>query len=252
VNITPPYGYQEVVPLTKTHTVVLPADRKLPTLFRQLTAMPLSFTEFAFAMRDYPIAFISGDQGNSYVAMVLVGLTPQQNLFVAEDDSWDAHTYMPAYVRRYPFCMTRVSVDGNPRPERIACVEKRAVKARGEVLFDEQGNPTPVWESRQKLLFEFEADLARTEDMCRQLKALDLLEPFAAKAEPDGEEPITLTGINRVSEGKLHALPAETLKDLAQKGILSRVYTHLASLANFQRLLDRRSQRQTGSQKRSK
>lgn len=56
MNITPPYGYQEVVPLTKTHAVVLPADRKLPTLFRQLTAMPLSFTEFAFAMRDYPIA----------------------------------------------------------------------------------------------------------------------------------------------------------------------------------------------------
>jgi hypothetical protein len=181
--------------------------------------------------------------------MVLVGLTPQQNLFVADDDSWDAHAYLPAYVRRYPFCMTRVSVDGNPRPERIACVEKRAIKARGEVLFDEQGNPTPVWEARQKLLFEFEADLARTEDMCRQLRELDLFEPFAAKAEPDGEEPITLTGINRVSEEKLHALPADTLKDLALKGVLSRVYTHLASLANFQRLLERRSQRKAGTQK---
>jgi hypothetical protein len=31
------------------------------------------------------------------------------------------------------------------------------------------------------------------------------------------------------------------LKDLAQKGILARVYAHLISLANFGRLLDRRS-----------
>ena len=29
MDITPPYGYQEVVPLTKEHRVVLPADHPL-------------------------------------------------------------------------------------------------------------------------------------------------------------------------------------------------------------------------------
>jgi hypothetical protein len=47
----------------------------------------------------------------------------------------------------------------------------------------------------------------------------------------------------RVSEERLHALPAETLKELAASGIMARAYLHLLSLGNFQRLLDRRAVR---------
>ncbi len=243
MDIKPPYGYQEIVPLTKTHKVLLPEERKLPVLFRHLTALPLSFTEFSVAVHDYPIAFVSGDNGQSFVAMAILGLEQQQNLFVTGDDTWDAQVYIPAYVRRYPFCMTRVTVDGQEQAERIACVEKRALKSKGEALYDDKGEPLPVWENRRKLLFEFEADLARTEEMCRRLHELQLLETFSAQAAPAGEGPITLTGMYRISEERLHAQPADTLKELALSGMLSRAYVHLLSLGNFQRLLDRRAQR---------
>lgn len=243
MDIKPPYGYHEIVPLTKTHRVLLPEERKLPVLFRQLTALPLSFTEMAVAQRDYPIAFVSSDNGRSFVAMAILGLEQQQNLFVTDDDTWDAQAYIPAYVRRYPFCMTRVTVDGQEQTERIACVEKRALKSKGELLYDDKGEPLPVWEQRRKLLFEFESDLARTEDMCRRLHELQLMEPFTAQAAPAGEAPITLTGMYRISEERLHALPSDKLQLLAQSGILSRAYIHLLSLGNFQRLLERRAQR---------
>lgn len=243
MEIKPPYGYQEIVPLTKTHKVLLPGERKLPVLFRNLTALPLSFSEFAVAAHDYPIAFISGDGGNSFVAMAILGVESQQNLFVTADDTWDTHSYLPAYVRRYPFCMTRVTVDGQEQAERIACVEKRALTAKGDALYDDKGEPLPLWDGLRKLLFEFEADLARTEEMCRKLHDLQLLETFAAQAAPRDEAPLTLTGMYRVSEEKLHALPADTLKELAQSGMLSRTYVHLLSLSNFQHLLDRRAQR---------
>lgn len=241
MDIKPPYGYQEIIPLAKTHKVLLPEERRLPVLFRNLTALPLSFTEFAVAVRDYPIAFISGDAGKTFVAMAILGVEPQQNLFVTDDDTWDAKAYLPAYVRRYPFCMTRVTVDGKEQAERIACVEKRALKTKGEALYDAKGEPLPIWDRLRKLLFEFEADLARTEEMCRKLHELQLLEPFSAQAAPQGEQPITLTGMYRVSEVRLHALPATTLKELALNGMLSRTYAHLLSLDNFQRLLDRRA-----------
>ena len=241
MNINPPYGYQEIVPLAKTHKVLLPAERRLPMLFRNLTALPLSFTEFAAAIHDFPIAFVSGNAGSSFVAMAILGLEAQQNLFVAGDDTWDAGVYLPAYVRRYPFCMTRVTVDGKEQSERIACVEKRAINAKGEALYDSKGEPLPVWDQLRKLLFEFEADLARTEDMCRKLHELQLLETFTAQVAPQGEPPIALTGMYRVSEEKLQALQAGTLQELARNGMLSRVYAHLLSLDNFQRLLDRRA-----------
>lgn len=243
MDINPPYGYQEIVPLTKTHKVLLPAERRLPVLFRNLTALPLSFAEFAPAVHDYPIAFISGDAGNSFVAMAILGLEAQQNLFVAGDDTWDTGAYLPAYVRRYPFCMTRVTVDGHEQSERIACVEKRAVNARGEALYDGKGEPLPAWNHLRKLLFEFEADLARSEELCRKLHELHLLETFTAQVAPQGEPPIALTGMHRISETKLQALPAGTLQELARNGMLSRIYAHLLSLDNFQRLLDRRAAR---------
>ncbi|MCW5604561.1 MAG: SapC family protein [Burkholderiales bacterium] len=241
MDIKPPYGYQEIVPLTKTHRVVLPEERKLPLVFHSLAALPLSFSELAAALRDYPIAFVSGDDGRTFLPMAVLGLETGQNLFVTSDGLWDSAAYLPAYVRRYPFCMTRVTVDGQEQPERIACVEKRAITERGDALYGGDGNPLPVWETRRKLLFEFEGDLVRSEEMCRTLAGLGLFETFTMQATPNQGAPISLIGMYRVSEQQLNALPAEKMKELAQTGILARVYCHLFSLANFARLLDRRA-----------
>lgn len=240
MDIKPPYGYQEIVPLTKQHRVMLLQGRALAPVFRNLAALPISFSEFAVACRDYPIAFISG-QGGNFMPMVVLGLENQQNLFAALDDGWDASVYVPAYVRRYPFCMTRVTVDGREQAERVACVEKRALSEKGEALFDARGEPLPAWEERRKLLFEYEADLARSEDMCRELGQLQVLETFTMQAVPNQGTPLSMTGLFRVAEQKLAELPAEKLKELTQSGILARVYAHLISLANFGRLLDRRA-----------
>jgi hypothetical protein len=241
VDIRPPYGYQEIVPLTKQHRVLLPEARKLPLVFRSITALPLSYTEFAAACRDYPIAFVSGDNGKSFVAMAVLGLETQQNLFVAADGGWDASVYLPAYVRRYPFCMTRITVDGKEQAERVACVEKRAINDRGEALHNAKGEPLPLWEERRKLLFEYEADLVRSDEMTHALAGLDLLETFNVQAIPNVGSPLAMTGLYRVAEHKLGALAPEKLKELTQQGILARVFAHLISLANFGRLLDRRA-----------
>ena len=240
MEIKPPYGYQEIVPLTRQHRVVLPEGRKLPQVFRSITALPLSFTEFTVACRDYPIAFVGADVA-SVIAMAVLGLEHQQNLFVTADESWDATAYLPAYVRRYPFCMTRVTVDGRVQAERVACVEKRALSERGEALYDAKGEPLAAWEERRKLLFEYEADLVRAEEMCRELGQLQLLETFNVQAVPHQGAPVAMTGMYRVAEHKLAELAPEKLKELAQKGVLARVYAHLISLANFGRLLDRRA-----------
>lgn len=238
-QITPPYGFQEVVPLNKMHRVLLPKGTLLPMPFRTMNPMPVTFTEFPLASRDYPLVFISGDDGLSFTPMLVTGLGAGQNLFNMPDNTWDRSAYLPGYVRRYPFCMTRVMVDGNEAPERVACVEKRAINDRGDALFDEQGVATADWDQRQKLLFEYEADLARTAEMCGRLLQLGLLEPFTMQATPDQGEPIHLTGMFRVAENKLGTLDGAVLQDLAQKGILGRIYAHLMSLDNFQRLLVR-------------
>ena len=241
MDITPPYGYQEVVPLNKEHRVVLPADGTLPPVLRNMMVIPLSYTEFSLACHDYPVVFVSGDQGKTAVAMAVVGLEQQHNLFVTPELAWDRNTYVPAYVRRYPFCMTRVNVSGAEQAERIACVEKRAISAKGDALHDAKGEPTPAWEAMRKLLFEFEADLARTEATCKMIIELGLLEPFNMQAKPNEGEPFTLSGMFRVNEQKISELSADKLKELVQNGVLPRIYAHLMSMSNFTRLLARRA-----------
>ena len=241
MEITPPYGFKEIVPLTKTQRVLLAKNRAVPAVFHSMNPMPVSYAEFPVASRDYPLVFITADQGKSYAPMLVLGLAPQQNLFIMWDQKWDRRAYLPAYVRRYPFCMTRVTIDGKESPDRVACVEKFALNDRGDSLFDEGGNPLPEWEQLQKLLFEYEADLARTEEMCKLLARHAVFEPFTMQAVPTEGEPLQLTGMYRVGEAKLAQLDGASLKDLAQKGVLGRVYMHLLSLDNFQRLLARRA-----------
>jgi hypothetical protein len=241
MDITPPYGYQEVVPLTKDHRVMLPAAGTLPPVFRGMMVIPLSYTEFSLACHDYPVVFISGDQGKTAIAMAVVGLEQQHNLFVTADLRWDRDVYVPAYVRRYPFCMTRVNVSGAEQPERIACVEKRAISDKGDALYNDKGEPLALWENMRTLLFEFEADLARTEAMCKVIIELGLLEPFNMQAKPNQGEPFTLSGMFRVIEQKINDLPADKLKELVKNGMLPRIYAHLMSMSNFNRLLARRA-----------
>ncbi len=241
MDIAPPYGYRNIVPLAKTHKVALPDPRTVPEMFHALNPIPVSFAEFVPAARDYPLVFISGDEGKSFVAMAVVALERNQNLFVLWDKTWDRRSYVPAYVRRYPFCMSKVTLDGQEQAERIVCVESSTLIDAGEALFDEAGEALPAWTQAQKFVFEYEADIARTEQMCRRIVELGLLEPFTMQAQPTDGQPFTLTGMFRVVESKLASLPPETLQELERSGILARVHLHLASMDNFQALLDRRA-----------
>jgi hypothetical protein len=243
MQITPPFGYREIVPLQQQMAVRLPTPGELPPFAAQTNAVPMSYTEFAPASRDYPIVFTSGD-GKTFTAVAVTGTAPGENLFV-RDGRWDAQAYVPAYVRRHPFCMARMQMDNVGQPQRLVCLEKSAVvESGGERLFDDAGKPSERWGPLERFINEYEADLERTREMCALLAEYKLLEPFALQAKlPAGE--LSLNGMARVDERRLAALDEQQLRDLLGKGILGRIYVHLVSLENFPRLLARKAGVQT-------
>jgi hypothetical protein len=119
--------------------------------------MPVSYIEFAPAARDFPIVFASSDQGKSYAAVAVLGLAQNENLFV-RNGAWEQGVYVPAYVRRYPFCMARVTMGNTAQENRLICVEKSYVSESGEKMFDAEGKPTQRWTQIEQLLREYEAD----------------------------------------------------------------------------------------------
>ena len=246
MDIAPPFGYQDIVALQRNAKVRLPQAGEVPAFARTLNAIPLSLAEFAPAMREYPIVFTSGDQGKTFTPVAVLGLTAGENLFL-EGEGWAPKAYVPAYARRYPFCMAQVRVQDKVQENRLICVEKSFLDDAGEALFDDAGKALARWENIQRLLTEFEADLERTREACSILSDYALLEPFSMQATPKdgGGAAVQLTGMHRVSEAKLNELNANQLKNLMRKGILPRAYLHLVSIENFARLLERRAARDT-------
>lgn len=244
MQIAPPFGYSEVVPFLKTHKVRLPAAGELPPFVRQSNAVPLSFTEFQPAAREYPIVFARGDGGKNVAAVAVLGMGAAENLFIRAG-AWEPGVYVPAYVRRYPFCMARVQLDRAPEANRVICIERAHIDdAGGELAFDASGKPVGRWADMERLLSEYEADLERTREMCGILADYGLLEAFTMQAnlaKDKGGGSLHLTGMQRVSEKNLENLNAAQLKNLVRKGILARIYLHLLSLENFNRLLERKA-----------
>jgi hypothetical protein len=243
-HIAPPFGYQEVVPLLKTHRLILPAPGEVPEFLRRANAVPISHTEFQLAAREYAIVFTTGDEGKTYAAVAVLGISAAENLFFA-GGAWTPGVYVPAYARRYPFCMARVTLNKVEQQDRLICVEKGAIdEAAGEPMFDAQGKPLAKWSGIERLLTEYEADLERSREMCQVLADYGLLEPFTMQAtlnKDKGGGAMQLTGMQRVNEKRLENLNAAQLKNLMRKGFLARIYLHLISLENFARLLERKA-----------
>ena len=244
MQISPPFGYKEVVPFLKTQKVRLLAPGEVPEFAQHGNAIPISLSEFQPITHDYPIVFTAAENTQSFAPVAVLGLTGGENLFY-DNGSWVSGVYIPAYARRYPFCMAKVNVNRVEQKDRLICIEKTYLDENGEQMFDPEGQPNDKWKDLERLLGEYEADLERSREMCSILADYGLFEPFTMQASfrDATAKPMQVTGMFRVVEKNLENLNAAQLKNLMRKGILPRIYMHLVSLENFGRLLDRKAGR---------
>ena len=229
-----PPGYGPIVPLDRDAHRGL-GVRENPGFAAGLHAVYLTAIEILRAARDYPIVF-ARDAGNSWFPMTLTGLQAGRNLFVSNGGAWRTGCYVPAYVRRHPFCT--VLARREPEPQVVVCVEQAALDAGAPALFDADGKPTANWLRYEKLIQEMESARQATERFTASIAEHNLLEPFEAHAHPAGGQPLHVKGLFRVSEARLNKLPGKAVKALMTRGELSRIYAHLLSLDNFANLLD--------------
>lgn len=238
-NIKPPFGYQVVVPLLKQHRV-REVSGVVPEAMRNSNGIPVSMVEITRAGKDYPVVFISPDEGQTFNVVALLGFAAGQNLFVSSAGQWDSSVYVPAYVRRYPFCMSTLAENGKVQAERIVCVEESFIdEENGMPQTNEKGEETPWWQARLHLLQEYEADLLRTTQFCSMLKKFGLLVPFTAQAVSASGQVFNLSGLYRVDEDRMTKLCADDLRTLIRKGAMGRIYAHMISLDNLAKLVDR-------------
>ena len=122
----------------------------------------------------------------------------------------------------------------------LRTIEESALHDAGEPLYDRDGQALSQWTVLEKLILDYEQDLVRCESLCQLITELNLLEPFTMKAEVDGFT-MQLEGMHRIARSALEALPGDRLEQLMSAGAMEKIYSHLTSLNNFRRLLNRRS-----------
>ena len=215
---------------------------EVPEFARKLNAIPVSFTEFALAARDYPLVFTSADGGKSFAPVAVLGMGAGENLFVDAAGGWAPKLYVPAYARRFPFCMAKVTLNQVEQQNRMVCVEKSRLDEGGEAMFDAQGEPSAKWRDMQRLPRNTKRTWSARGNLLDpgRLRAAGALQPAG---ETGQGRPVQLAGMHRIDEKKIEHLNIGQFKTLAKKGILGRLYAHLLSLENFARLLERRAAR---------
>lgn len=196
-----------------------------------VNSVPLMIGEFAAAARHYPIVFA----GPGHTPVAILGLE-QRNQFVI-DGAWRADTYVPAYVRRYPFVFAEV---GEPSDFALAIDAESAMVVtegeEGQPLF-EDGKPSEL--TRQALQFcdAFTRESAATRDFVRQLADHGLLIERTANITLPEQRTTTLAGFSVVSQEAFAQLPEATVVDWHRNGGIAVVHSHLLSLSRFADLL---------------
>ena len=193
-------------------------------------AVPLTVEDFIQGQRNYPIIFSAGDQP---VPLALMGLNEGVNTFIDDEGKPIGDFYLPAYVRRYPFMLARLTPDAQ---ELSLCFDPTCKAIgdfkKGEPLFTEDGQPAEPVQAALAFCEQFEQSGARTQQFMEEIAKHDLLMDgeIAITQQDKPDTPYIYRGFRMVDEEKLRALDAEVVKEWTNNGILAILFAHLFSM----------------------
>jgi len=237
--ISPP-GYATVVPFNKeTHAKLGISEEQRFAFSKELNALYITVTEFVQAAKHYPIVFSANEDATEFVPMVATGLSKGENRFVDDKGNWEKGIYVPAYARRYPFCVVEINNEEDTEIQKLVCVDESAMSEDATSLFDKDGEPSEAWQQFQVFMEEYESSRIATMVFTSKLAEHDLFEVFEARAKHVSGEEYHMINMYRINEKKLNKLTAKVLKELMSSNYMYFIYAHLMSLDNFQGLLDR-------------
>lgn len=221
--------YENVVPLSpERHGKAFFSAKTNYSVAAHSSSLPLTVDEFGAALRHYPIVFTSGP---SPMPVALLGIEANVNHYVEKDGSWKGGTYVPAYLRRYPFLLMRKTKASDAF---ALCVDQGAEAlsdgADGNLFEGDQ--PSELTNSIMEFCSAYERSFKKTRAFAAELAKHDLFTDGSVRLSVDGKS-LNLTGFRLISEDKVRNLPDEILLGLSKNGWMGAIYAHILSVASF-------------------
>jgi SapC len=228
-----PMFFHGIVPLDPSKHGKLKMQRGRDYGFaRETNAVPIALHEAAAASADYPLVF--GAKGNAAL-LAIVGYRDRENLFLEPDGAWRAGTYVPAYVRNYPFAFIET-----PNNQLVLGIDPQAalLGAAGEPLFNNSAQPSPPLNQAIELCKSLFGSLRATGEMLAALEARDLLVENSALIEFKTGGSARLGGFRVIDPQKFDALDDATFLDWRKRGWLGAIYAHFNAAGRWSRIVD--------------
>src|SRR5258706_7632547 len=223
--------YESAVAVSKTRHAQWSVEIGSDFAFsRKVNSVPLMAVELPGAAAEYAIVFAGNEE--AVMPAVILGMRDQENLYLGPLGGWQAK-YVPAFLRRYPFVFSSNDEGKNF----VLCIDEGFPgfnqEGRGEKLFNGEGKPSPFVDNVLKFLQSYQMEFRRTQQFCKKLQELNLLEPMRAQVTLDSGERMALTGFMAVSRARLKTLPGEKLAQIAGHDELQLVVTQLHLKCQF-------------------
>jgi len=230
---TLPLFYKKPIPLDSKKHIDLSLKKNFGFSYaKNVNAVPINMIEMPQICHFYPIAF-SPDETGTPVA--ILGLRDNENLFVDESGEWEESSYIPAYVRRYPFIFSEV-----PDSEHLTlCIDDspEVIEKNGDQLFfNKDGAPTQLAKDALEFCKSYHAAAQQTLNFGKELAASGLLVEREAQINVEGNKRISFSGFRIIDEAKLAALDDSTFMEWRKRGWLPILYAHLFSGSQWGRL----------------
>jgi len=236
-----PVFYNNLAPLSSSiHSRFKVRSTDRAPYLAKANAVPLTIDEFITAQRHYPIVFSAGDNP---VPLALMGLNDGVNVFLRDEGVPLNPTYIPAYVRRYPYLLAKL----DPNAEELSlCYDPTSdmigEAVDGDPLFVDD-KPSETLNGILKFCEDFEIAAQRTSAFIKELNDLGLLIDGEVTIQPnDAPQPFLYRGFRMVDEEKFRDLSGDVLRKINQNGILPLVNAHLFSLPLIREIFGRQMQ----------
>lgn len=194
---------------------------------------PVVVQEFIAASQDFPIVFIKESETGQFKAIALLGLKPDENLFL-QNDTWQAN-YKPEGLTLYPFLLHQEqnSDDG------VLCFDQSSFlvsETEGEPLFDENGTQMQWLTDKGERIANYVEKTHSTEHFIKLLLDNDLLSAQTLNLKLAQQEEYSINGLYVIDEKKINALSVEAFTELRNVSALPAIYAALFSLQRISSL----------------
>lgn len=230
-----PLFYRSLTPIDAARHAGKSLKRRLGFDFARTShAVLLNGSEFEAAARDYPIVFTPSPAA---AALSVVGVRRDRNLFVDANGDWQPGTYIPAYIRRYPF----IFHESADKQQYTLCIDETSgalEDGNDRPLFGRDSKPTPIVQEALKFCAAFQRDYTNTHEFVEQLSERGLLIPNQAEITLNSGEKLAVTGFHVIDRDRFAGLPDSAFLEWRRKGWLPWVFAHFISHGNWSALVD--------------